>query len=78
VGDRHIERAIPAGEVDCDESRLFDHADSGGAGGHWLVFRFIGVTPGYVRLMGAMIVFFGGIWWLGRRSKKKIGSANTQ
>jgi hypothetical protein len=51
--------------------RLFDHADSGGAGGHWLVFRFIGVTPGYVRLMGAS-------WWLGRRSKKKIGSANTQ
>lgn len=46
--------------------------------GYLIVFRFIGVTPGYVRLTGAMIVFFGGIWWLGRRSKKKIGSANTQ
>jgi hypothetical protein len=45
--------------------------------GYVIVFRYIGVTPGYVRLMGAVIVFFGGIWWLGRRGKKKTGSANT-
>ena len=44
--------------------------------GYLIVFRYIGVTPGYVRLMGAVIVFFGGIWWLGRRGKK-TGSANT-
>ena len=46
--------------------------------GYLIVFRYIGVTPGYVRLMGAMIVFFGGIWWLSRRGKKKPSSANTQ
>jgi len=46
--------------------------------GYLIVFRCIGVTPGYARLMGAMIVFFGGIWWLSRRGKKKTSSANTQ
>jgi len=41
------------------------------ATGYVLIFRYMGVAPGYGRLAGAMIVFFGGIWWLGRRNKKK-------
>jgi hypothetical protein len=45
--------------------------------GYIVVFRYIGVTPGYGRLAGAMIVFFGGIWWLGRRHKKNSSSAGT-
>jgi hypothetical protein len=45
--------------------------------GYIVVFRYIGVTPGYGRLAGAMIVFFGGIWWLGRRNKKNSSSAGT-
>jgi len=46
--------------------------------GYLIVFRYIGVTPGYARLMVAMIVFFGRIWWLSRCGKKKSSSANTQ
>ena len=39
--------------------------------GYLVIFRYVGVTPGYVRLAGAMIVFFGGMWWLGRRNRGK-------
>jgi hypothetical protein len=39
--------------------------------GYILIFRYMGEAPGYGRLAGTMIVFSGGIWWLGRRSKKK-------
>jgi len=45
--------------------------------GYIVVFRYIGVTPGYRRLAGAMIVFFGGIWWFGRRNKRNSGSAGS-
>jgi hypothetical protein len=45
--------------------------------GYMAVFRYIGVTPGYGRLVVATIIFFGGIWWLGRRSKKNSSSAGT-
>jgi hypothetical protein len=45
--------------------------------GYILIFRYMGVTPGYGRLAGAMIVFFGGVWWLGRRNKKKAISAGS-
>jgi len=45
--------------------------------GYILIFRYMGVAPGYGRLAGAVIVFFGGIWWLGRRHKKKIVAAKS-
>ena len=45
--------------------------------GYIVIFRYVGVTPGYVRLAGAMIVLFGGMWWLGRRNKKKAISAGS-
>jgi len=45
--------------------------------GYILIFRYMGVTPGYGRLAGAMIVFFGGVWWLGGRNKKKAISAGS-
>ena len=41
------------------------------ASGYIVIFRYVGVTPGYVRLAGAMMVFFGGMWWLGRRNRSK-------
>jgi ABC-type Fe3+ transport system permease subunit len=44
--------------------------------GYIVVFRYIGITPGYLRLAGAMAVFFGGIWWLGRRTKKRANPAH--
>jgi hypothetical protein len=45
--------------------------------GYVLIFRYIGVTPGYGRLAGAMIVFFGGMCWLGRRNKKRTDPAKS-
>ena len=47
------------------------------ATGYILIFRYLGVTPGYGRLAGAMIVFFAGVWWLGRRNTKKASAANN-
>jgi len=42
--------------------------------GYIVVLRMMGVAPGYPRLAIAMILFFGGIYWLSKRSGKK---ANT-
>jgi len=41
--------------------------------GYILVFRHIGVAPGYPRLIVAMTAFFGAIWWLGRGTARKAG-----
>jgi uncharacterized membrane protein len=43
--------------------------------GYILMFRHIGVAPGYPRLVTAMVVFFGVIWWLGSRTARKTGSS---
>ena len=42
--------------------------------GYVLVFRHIGIAPGYPRLIVAMALFFGAIWWLGRKAARKAGS----
>jgi len=39
--------------------------------GYIVVLRIMGVPPGYGRLAVAMILFFGGIYWLSKRSEKK-------
>jgi hypothetical protein len=44
------------------------------AAGYIVVLTMMGVPPGYPRLAGAMILFFGGMYWLSKRSGKK---ANT-
>ena len=44
------------------------------AAGYIVVLRMMGFAPGYPRLVIAMILFFGGIYWLSKRSGKK---ANT-
>ncbi|MDQ1407346.1 MAG: hypothetical protein QOG55_2975 [Acidobacteriaceae bacterium] len=36
-----------------------------------LVLRHLGYPPGYPRLIVAMVLFFGMIWWLGRRTIRK-------
>jgi len=41
------------------------------AAGYVVVLRLMGIPPGYPRLIGAMILFFGGIYWLSKRSGKK-------
>jgi hypothetical protein len=44
------------------------------AAGYILVLHFMGIPPGYPRLVIAMVLFFGGIYWLSRRSGKKAKS----
>jgi ABC-type Fe3+ transport system permease subunit len=44
------------------------------AAGYILVLRFMGVAPGYPRLIIATVLFFGMIYWLSRRSKRKENS----
>jgi hypothetical protein len=41
--------------------------------GYILVFRHMGIAPGYPRLIVAMAVFFGAIWWFGRKTPRKAG-----
>lgn len=41
--------------------------------GYIFMFRHIGVAPGYPRLVTAMVVFFGAIWWLSRKTSRKTG-----
>jgi hypothetical protein len=41
------------------------------AAGYVVVLRMMGVPPGYPRLVIAMALFFGGIYWLSKRSGKK-------
>lgn len=44
------------------------------AAGYVVVLRLMGIPPGYLRLSIAMALFFGGIYWLSRRSGKKAKS----
>jgi hypothetical protein len=41
------------------------------AAGYVVVLRMMGVPPGYPRLVIAIALFFGGIYWLSKRSGKK-------
>jgi len=41
------------------------------AAGYILVLHLMGIAPGYPRLVIAMVLFFGGIYGLSRRSGKK-------
>jgi hypothetical protein len=47
------------------------------AAGYIAIFRYMGVAPGYGRLAGAMVLFIGPIWWLGRRNRKKSGTVSN-
>jgi hypothetical protein len=39
--------------------------------GYIVVLEMMGVSPGYPRLIVAVVLFFGGIYWLSKRSGKK-------
>ena len=45
------------------------------AAGYVIVLRIMGLAPGYPRLILAVVLFFGGIYWLSKRSGKKIKSS---
>jgi hypothetical protein len=42
------------------------------AAGYIVILRMMGIAPGYPRLIIAMVLFFGAIYWLSRRSNKKV------
>jgi hypothetical protein len=44
------------------------------AAGYVAVFRFMGIAPGYPRLILAMVLFFNAIYWLSRRNARKPGT----
>jgi hypothetical protein len=41
------------------------------AAGYIVVLRYMGLTAGYPRLLLAMALFFGAIYWLSRRNARK-------
>jgi hypothetical protein len=43
--------------------------------GYIVVLRMMGLAPGYPRLIIAMVLFFGGIYWLSKRSGNKANSS---
>jgi len=47
------------------------------AAGYIVVLKLMGFAPGYPRLIVAMGLFFGGIYWLSRRNSKKPKSAGS-
>jgi hypothetical protein len=42
--------------------------------GYVVVFRYMGVTPAYGRLILPVILFAVAMWWLSRRAGRKTGS----
>jgi len=47
------------------------------AAGYIVVLRSMGIAPGYARLAIAIVLFFGTIYWLSRKSVRK-GSPQGQ
>jgi ABC-type spermidine/putrescine transport system permease subunit II len=45
--------------------------------GYVLVLRHMGYAPGYPRLLIAMFVFFGAVYWLSRRASRKARSSQS-
>jgi ABC-type glycerol-3-phosphate transport system permease component len=42
--------------------------------GYVIVFRSMGVSPAYWRLILPLALLGGALWWLGRRAARKAGS----
>ncbi len=47
------------------------------AAGYILVLRYLGIAPGYPRLIVAIVLFLGAMYWLSRRSGRKANSSRT-
>lgn len=41
------------------------------AAGYIAVFRYMGISPGYPRLIITLVLLFGGLYWLSRRNGRK-------
>jgi hypothetical protein len=47
------------------------------ATGYIVVLRIMGIAPGYPRLLVVAALFFGMIYWLARRSGRKVNSSRA-
>jgi hypothetical protein len=47
------------------------------AAGYIVVLRIMGIAPGYPRLLVAAALVFGMIYWLARRSGRKMNSSRA-
>jgi hypothetical protein len=47
------------------------------AAGYIMVLSYMGIAPGYPRLIVAVVLFSGMIYWLSRRSGRKVNSPRT-
>ena len=45
--------------------------------GYILVFRVMGLSPGYPRLAFVIIVFTAALWWLGTKAARKADSRRS-
>jgi hypothetical protein len=45
--------------------------------GYIVVLKLMGIAPGYPRLIIAMSLFFGGIYWLSKRSGKRVKGSSS-
>jgi uncharacterized membrane protein len=45
--------------------------------GYILLFRVIGLSPGYPRLAFVIIVFTTALWWLGTKAARKADSGRS-
>jgi hypothetical protein len=44
------------------------------AAGYILVLRYLGIAPGYSRLIVAIVLFLGAMYWLSRRTARKTNT----
>ena len=47
------------------------------AAGYVVVLRYMGIAPGYLRLIVVTILFFAVVYWLSRRSGRKENPDQT-
>jgi hypothetical protein len=45
------------------------------AAGYIFVLRYMGLAPGYLRLLAAMALFFGAVYWLSPKRSGKSGNS---
>jgi len=82
VGDGYEPGAVPAWElVDGKTGELMNRSlfiimvpALLVAAGYIVVLRYMGIAPGYPRLIAALVLFFGMIYWLSRRTARKVNS----
>ncbi len=83
MGDGYQPGAVPAGQLtNCETGETMNRGfliilvpAALVAIGYLVVFRYIGVSPAYWRLILPVVLFAVAMWWLARRTARKTGSS---